>query len=173
VGVDAHVGPLGVDIRAHAVGLVTEAVAHRILDLEGGEVQTGQRTVLRRHFHLDALLGREPDLPRHLTGGAVQVLLVAVVGVGQLHQHPLRQAAVQVQAHGVAPGGTRHDAATACQQVLAHQSGEVMNLRGQQVLHASGAGEKDLKLHNILYSVGVRAHRFASGLTRKVSERLP
>ena len=35
--------------------------------------------------------------------GAVQVLLGAVVGVRELHQHALGQAAVQVQAHGVPP----------------------------------------------------------------------
>ena len=39
----------------------------------------------------------------NLAGRAVQVLLVAVLCVEQLHQHPLRQTAVQVEQHRVAP----------------------------------------------------------------------
>ncbi len=87
---DAHIGPAGIDIRAHAVDFVAKAVADRIFDFESRKVQRGQRTVLRRHLHFDALLGREPNFPGHRSGGAVQVLFAAVVRQGQLHHHPLR-----------------------------------------------------------------------------------
>ena len=80
VRVDAHVGPARVHVGAH-IEFVPEAVRYRVLDLERGKVQAVQRTVLRRDLDLEALLGREPDFPGHVAGGAVQVLFVAVLGV--------------------------------------------------------------------------------------------
>ena len=80
VRVDAHIGPARVHVRAH-IELVPKAIRHRILDLERGKVQAVQRTVLRCDLNLEALLGREPDFPGHIAGGAVEVLLTAVVGV--------------------------------------------------------------------------------------------
>ena len=145
VGVNTRIGPLGVDVGAHAVGLGPEAVTHRVLDLEGGEVQAGQRTVLRGHFDLDGFTRGEPDFPGHLAGSAVQVFLTAVLGVRQLHQHTLGQAAVQVQAHGVAPRAACQHAAPAGEQVLAAQAGQAVHFRGQVVLDASGAGQKQLQ----------------------------
>ena len=146
MGINTHIGPLGVDIRAHAVGLVAKTVAHGVLDLQPGKVQRCERAVLRRYFHLNGLLGREPDLPRHLSSGAVEVLFAAVIGVGQLHQHPLRQAAVQVQAHGVAPRGLGHHTTAAGQQVFTLQAGQGVHFMCQKVFYASGAGEENLEL---------------------------
>ena len=97
VGINAHVRVARIDIGAHTVGFVAEAVAHRVFDFQRGKVQRGQWAVLGRDFDLDALARGEPNLPGHLARSLVQVALVAVFGERQLHQHPLRQAAMQVQ----------------------------------------------------------------------------
>jgi hypothetical protein len=70
---------------------------------------------------LKVCLRGEPDLPGHGAGGFVQVALAAVARERQLHQHALRQAAVQVELHHIAPGRARQHAAAVCQQVLALQ----------------------------------------------------
>jgi hypothetical protein len=56
VGIDAHVGPLGVHVGAHAGLWLSEAVGHRVLDLQRGKVQAGQRAVLGRDLDLEGLL---------------------------------------------------------------------------------------------------------------------
>ncbi|MCY1544154.1 hypothetical protein D9M68_800140 [compost metagenome] len=148
MGVDAHVGPGGVHAGALAA-FVAEAVADGVLDLQCREVEAGQRAVLRRDLNLDGLLRREPDFPGDLAGRVVQVLLAAVAAVPQLHQYPLRESAVQIQAHGVAPRGL--DAhTTAC---LEGQwfVGDALHLIGQHVLHASGAGEEKFELVHGMY----------------------
>jgi len=72
----------------------------------------------------------------------VQVLFAAVAAVPELHQHALREAAVQVQPHGVAPRRVeRHTAARLVRRVHA---GDALHLGGEHVLHAGGAGEKNL-----------------------------
>jgi hypothetical protein len=118
--------------------LVAKAVADRVLDLERREVQALERTVLGRDLDLDGLLRREPDFPGDLAGRGVQVVFAAVAPVPELHQHPLRQAAVQVELEGVAPRGLqRHAGAPLLHRRLA---GDARDLGGQVVLHASGAG---------------------------------
>ena len=102
--------------------------------------------MLGRDLHLDRLLGREPDLPRYLGGCSVQILFAAVLAVGELHQHALGQTAMQVQQHGVTPGGGGQHAAPAREQVFALQAGEGVHFGGQKILNASGAGEKELEL---------------------------
>ena len=144
VGVDAHVGPGGVDAGALAA-LVAKAVGHRVFDLECGKVQAGQRAVLRRDVDLEGLLGGEPDFPGDVAGRVVEVVFVAVVGDRQLHQHALGQAAVQVDAQCIAPGGVGHHAATAGHQVVAGQARDRMDLIGQKALDASGAGHEQLQ----------------------------
>ena len=79
------------------MGFVAKAVADCIFNFECRKVERIQRTVLCCDLNFDALLGGKPYFSRHLGRGTVQVLLVAVLGVAELHQHPLCQAAVQIK----------------------------------------------------------------------------
>ena len=141
VSVDAHIGPGGFHAGALAA-LGSEAVGHSILDFERGKVQALERTVLRGDLDLEGLLGREPDFPGHIAGGFVQIGFAAVGGVRELHQHALRQSAVQVQAHGFAPAGVDHHAAAASHQVVPGQASEVVYLIGQKFFNPCGAGHE-------------------------------
>ena len=100
--VNAHVGPLGVDVGSLAA-FGAKAIGHGIFDFERCKVEAGEWTVLRCNFNLESLLGGEPNFPSHGTGGVVQIFFAAVKGLRQLNQHTLRESAVQVQAHGIAP----------------------------------------------------------------------
>ena len=111
VGVDARIGPLGVDIGAHAK-LVTETISHRIFDFQRRKVQALQRAVLRGDFDLEGFFGREPQLPRHLARRTVQVLFLTVHRVRELDQHALRQTAVQIELQHIAPRGAHHHTRT-------------------------------------------------------------
>ncbi len=143
MGVDAHVGPGGVHAGALAA-FGAEAVADGVLDLERGEIERGQRAVLGGDLDLDGLRRGEPDFPGHLARGVVQVVLVAVLAVPELHQHTLGQAAVQVQAHGVTPRGLHtHAAARLEGQRLV---GDALHLGGEEVLDTGGAGEEEFEL---------------------------
>ena len=102
VGVQAHIGPLGVDAGALAA-FGTEAIGHRVFDAQGGKVQAFERAVLGRDLDFEAVLWREPSLPRHRMGTGVHIVLMPIRGVRELHQHPHGQAAVQVELHGHAP----------------------------------------------------------------------
>ena len=102
--------------------------------------------MLGRGLDLEGLARGEPDLPGHLAGGAVQVVLVAVQRLRQLHQHALGQAAVQVQEHGVAPHGAHMHATAPDHQVMALEAGDGVDLVGQKALDAGGAGQKQVQL---------------------------
>ena len=144
VGINAHVGPGGVHIGT-LTAFVAKAVGYRVFDFEGRKVQAGQWAVLRRDVDFESLLGREPDFPGHFAGGVVQVVFVAVIGDRQLDQHALGQAAVQVDAHRIAPRGAGHHAAAACHQVLARETGDGVHLVGQEALNASGARHEQVQ----------------------------
>ena len=83
----AHIGALGIDIRAHT-GLVTKTIGHRVFHPQGGEVQAFQGTVLGGDFDPKALLSGEPHFPGHGAGGVVNIFLVGIGLVRQLNQHP-------------------------------------------------------------------------------------
>ena len=100
--VNAHVGPLRVDVGAFTA-FGAESIGHCIFDFERRKVEAGEWAVLRRNFNLESLLCGEPNFPSHGTGGVVQIFFAAVKGLRQLNQHTLCEAAVQVQAHGIAP----------------------------------------------------------------------
>ena len=138
---DTGIRPAGFDVGAHA-GLVAETVDQRVLDLQCGEVQALERAVLGRDLDLEALLGREPDFPGHIGSGVVQVLLAAVGRGRQVHQHALRQAAVQVQQQRVAPGTFDQHAAAPGARCGA---GDALDLGGQEFLDAGGARQKQLE----------------------------
>jgi hypothetical protein len=72
-------------------------------------------------------------------------VFVAVVGHRQLHQHALRQAAVQVDAHGIAPRGAGHHTTAARHQVVAREAGDGVHFVGQKALNASGAGHEQVQ----------------------------
>ena len=91
--VNAGIRPLRVHIGSDA-SFETEAVGNRIFDFERCKIERLQRAVLRGDLDFEAFFGREPNLPRHVAGGFIQVLLVAVLAHMQLHQHALTQAAV-------------------------------------------------------------------------------
>ena len=146
VDIHAHVGPAGVDAGAHVVELVAKAVGNRVLDLQRGKVQALQRAVLGGDLDLEGLLRRKPHLPGHAAGNVVQVFLRAVGRMRQLHQHALRQPAVQVQQQRVAPRGAQQHAAAPSEQVFTGQPGVAVHLVGQETLDASGAGQKKLEL---------------------------
>lgn len=115
-----------------------------MIDLQGGEVEAGQRTVLGGDLDLEALAGGEPDFPGDVAGGVVQVFFVAVRRVRELYQHALRQAAVQVEPHGVAPGCPRQHAAAQGLQVHAHQAGQGVDFFSEVVFDPGGAGQKQM-----------------------------
>ena len=144
VGVNAHVGPGGVHVGA-LTALVAKAVRHRVFDFEGRKVQAGQWAVLGRDVDFESLLGREPDFPGHFAGGVVEVVFVAVIGDRQLHQHALGQAAVQVDAHRIAPRGAGHHAAAARHQVLAREARDGVHLVGQKAFNARGARHEQVQ----------------------------
>ena len=81
VGVDAHIGPLGVHIRAHAAALSRKRSQTASLILSAAKFRLVSGLCCAVTSTLMLCLRREPDFPRHLAGGAVQVLLVAVLGV--------------------------------------------------------------------------------------------
>ena len=128
--IEAHIGPLGIDVRTHP-SFLTEAVRHRILDFERGKVEAGQGAVLGGDVDLECVFGGEPHLPSHRAGGLIQVALVAVRGLRELHQNPLRQTAAQIELHGLPPGSHGHDAASPHQQIVADQAGDVVDLMGK------------------------------------------
>ena len=99
---DACIGPLRVDIGAHAC-FVAKAISNRIFDFERCKVQTFQRAVLRGDVYFETLLRREPQLPRHIGGDVIQILFLTIGRVRQLDQHPLCQTAVQIQQQSIAP----------------------------------------------------------------------
>ena len=99
-------------------------------------------TATMLHIDLDAFFGCEPALPRHVASGAVQILLAAVLGVGQQHQHALRQPAVEVEQHGVGHGGAHGHAAALLGDATGRQAGDAQHLGRQIVLNASGARQK-------------------------------
>ena len=98
--------------------------------------------MLRGYLDLDALLRGKPALPGHLAGSAVQVLFAAVFGVRQQHQHPLGQAAVQVEQHRIGKRGAHRHAAALLGDTARRQLCDLQNLGGQVVFHACGAGKK-------------------------------
>ena len=102
VGVQAHIGPLGVDAGA-LTAFGTEAIGHRVFDAQGGKVQAFERAVLGRDLDFEVVLWCEPSLPRHRMGTSVHIVFMPIRGVRELHQHPHGQAAVQVELHGHAP----------------------------------------------------------------------
>ncbi len=113
--VNAGIWPLGVDIGADA-GFEAEAVGNRIFDFERCKIERLQRAVLRGDLDFEAFFGGEPNLPGHIAGGFVQILLVAVLAHMQLHQHALAQAAVEVQAawrRAMRSANSRHRASRA------------------------------------------------------------
>ncbi len=63
----------------------------------------------------------------------------------ELYQYTLCQAAVQVQAHGFAPAGVDHHAATPREQVVTGQAREVVYLIGQKFFNPCGAGHEQLQ----------------------------
>ncbi len=97
-GVHRHVGRRGVDARA-LMRFLAEAVADRVLDLQGDEVETFQRRVLRADLHCNGLLDVEPVRPRQVERGTVDVLLLAVAGESDLAQDAGGDARGQVDAH--------------------------------------------------------------------------
>ncbi|MEY3887865.1 MAG: hypothetical protein RL650_1957 [Pseudomonadota bacterium] len=100
--IDAHIGPLGVDVRALAT-FGAEAIGHGIFDFERCKIEAGERTVLRCDFNLESLLGGKPNFPSDGAGSVVQIFFAAVKSLRQLNEHTLRQSAVQVQSQRIAP----------------------------------------------------------------------
>ena len=138
VCIDAHIRPLRVHIGPLA-SLGAKAIGHSVFDFQCRKVQTGQWAVLRSDFDFESLLGGEPNLPRHITGGFVKVFFVAVQGLRQLHQHPLGQATMQIEQQGFTPGGPHDHATPPGHQVLAGQTGDAVDLVGQKTLDTGGA----------------------------------
>ena len=138
VCIDAHIRPLRVHVGALAA-LGAKAIGHSVFDFQCRKVQTGQRTVLCGNFDFESLLGGEPNLPRHITGGFIQIFFVAIQGLRQLHQHPLGQATVQIEQHGFTPGGPYDHATPSRHQVLACQTGDAVDFVGQIALDTGGA----------------------------------
>lgn len=141
VGEHAHVGAGGVDAGAGAA-FIAQAVADGIFDAQGGKVQALERAVLGSDFNFEGLLRREPNFPRHVVRGGVHVLFITVGLVCHTHQHALRQTAVQVEFHGIAPATRQFHATARGVQLRARRAGDAFDFSGQKVFHASGAGQK-------------------------------
>ena len=128
-GTDAHLG--------------TEAVGHGVFDAQRSKIQAFERTALRGDLYLERLLCAKPRFPRHLTSGGIQVILPGVRHNSQLHQHPLRHAAVQIELHDRAPAAPLNPNAAPLR--LHGASWQGSNRAGffcQQVLHTGCARQK-------------------------------
>ena len=143
VGVDTRIGPLRVDVGAHAK-LVAESVSHGVFDFERRKVQAFERAVLRGDFNLESFFRREPQLPRHLTRSAIQVLLLTVLCVRQLHQHALSQAAVQVELQHIAPRGAHHHTRTKRANVVVAHASDATHFLGQIGFDACRTGQEEM-----------------------------
>ena len=131
---------MGVDAGAHIARALAKPVAHRVFDPERCKVQTFKRTVVCRQLHLKGLRRGKPDFPRHLKRSTVNVLLIVIGALSQLHQHPLCQAAVQVEQQHVAPRALQPYAPTALVHGLLRELSDAQHLSCQKVFHASGTG---------------------------------
>ena len=135
-----QVGLARVHARPLAVG-VAQRVAQGVFHPQAGEVQALQRALAAADVDAEGVLRGEPRLPVHISCQRVEVLLVAVGAVHQLHQHPGGDAAVQVQAHGVLQRGLQNSHAAARGfQLGTGQQGS--HFGGQQRLNATAAGQK-------------------------------
>ena len=73
----SYVGGGALDVRPPAAG-ITEAVAHGVLDPQGGELQALERAFLRRDVDAQRSLDAEVIRPIDGSHGRIQVVLVAV-----------------------------------------------------------------------------------------------
>ena len=142
---DAHAGPMRIHAGA-AADLGTKAVSHRILDAQSRKVQAFERTALCRDIDLEGLLHAKPVFPRHGAGRGIQVVFLGIGRICQLHQHTLRQAAVQIQLQCQLPVALHPHAAT-----LQFGGGRVVGSNGghfvgQQIFHPGGAGQKQRQM---------------------------
>ena len=131
---------MGVDAGAHIARALAKPIAHRVFDPERCKVQAFKGAVLRCQLHLKGLRRGEPNFPRHLKRCAVNILLIGIGTMSQLHQHPLCQAAVQVEQQHVAPRALQLHAPTALVHSLMRQLSDAQHLSRQQVFYASGTG---------------------------------
>ena len=142
VQVNAHVGLLRLHAGARAAALA-KAVGNGVFDAQGGKLQAFEGAAARGDVHAEGVARAKPVFPGHAPRQRVERVFAFARRVGQLQQHALRQAAVQVQPHHVAPAAARVNAAALDQQVLPGQAGQAVHFIGQKVLHACRAGQKE------------------------------
>lgn len=96
----AHVGETGIDVWALAGGF-SQIVTHRIFDAQTRKVEAAQWAVARGDVHTDGVTWRDPVRPADGATYGVDVVLMAVDTRSNAPQDALREAAFEVEPHGV------------------------------------------------------------------------
>src|SRR5690606_35207032 len=107
----AYVGLPGVD-RGSLARALAEEVDDGVLDAQRGEVQAAQRRAAPRDVHPQRLARIEPGAPVDRAGDPVELVLVAVRGVGKTQQDARGDARPQVRPVGEAEVALERYAAT-------------------------------------------------------------
>lgn len=106
---DAYLRFARIDAGTHAL-VGAEAVADSILDAQGNEFQTLERTFHRHHIDANRLLGSKPFRPRRIEGQLVDVVFPGVLAIGHAPEHAGGDARVQVDGVAGRPVGYEMDA---------------------------------------------------------------
>src|SRR6266571_414976 len=142
--VDAHLGRARVHVGpAPAVG--AKAVAHRVLDAQGGEFEALQRRAARVDVDANALSLAEPVGPAQRERRFVDVLFAAAGSAGKPHQHAGCEPRLEVGAQAGPHVAFERDPARNRSDLL---RAELLQLVGEERFEASGAGsEESLRGH--------------------------
>src|SRR5262245_49787739 len=95
MAVDRNIGLAGI----HAGPLARQSanfVAHRVLNSERHEIETGKRTLDRGDIYPDGTTRIKPLGPRQGVGGSVDIVFVAVRDAGHLPQNAAGDAAFKI-----------------------------------------------------------------------------
>src|SRR5262249_55047731 len=99
MALDRNIGLAGVH-AGPAARKPADFVAHRILNSERYEIETGKRTLDGRDIYPDGATRIKPRSPRQGVGGSIDVVFIAVRGASHLPQNPARNAAFQIHPVG-------------------------------------------------------------------------
>jgi hypothetical protein len=138
----AHVRVCALHVRP-AAERVAEAVAHRVLDLERGELQALERALLRRDIDADRAFDGKVARPVDGLGGGVDVVLAGVGELADAPEDPRGYARPQVRLVGDVPTTAESYASGYATQILRSQG---LQLLEQKFLEAARrAGEEGFR----------------------------
>src|SRR5215475_16088235 len=97
--VDRNIGLAGIH-AGPAARQSADFVAHRVLNSERYEIETGKRTLDRGEIYPDGATRIKPLGPRQDVGGSVDIVFVAVAVVAYLPQNAASDAAFKIDLVG-------------------------------------------------------------------------